>query len=285
MPSYSDFAGNISTLQHSTNHLILLRVLFKNGAAWPEISKATIFPGDDNPACFSCKAFYTSHHRMVIIPTADLGLSDSAFPASEITNRMKIPAIRINVVKYALLIRGDRACLLASWSLALKRPFRIKSVKCFHRSPVLSLHLTTARFRSWSSQVIQRQQNCQLVTKQLNSAFLIGSKLVVGSRLLLGSNFDRGWQTAGMQLPVKILLLCYTLSIACARISMETINEKNGLQKVRCSFQYWDFHVFCCNLWRLWLASFNPITSCSAVLARSLKYKMNWRIYIHFLLV
>ena len=140
MPSYSDLAGNISTLQHSTNHLILLRVLFKNGAAWPEISwmtrsisqepknlaaglrlhtirrycggKATIFPGDDNSACFSCKAFYTSHHHMVIIPTADLGLGDSAFPASEITSRMKIPAIRINVVKYASLIRGDRACLL-----------------------------------------------------------------------------------------------------------------------------------------------------------------------------
>ena len=48
---------------------------------------------------------------MVIIPTADLGLSDSAFPASEITNRTKMPAIRINVVKYASLIRGDRACL------------------------------------------------------------------------------------------------------------------------------------------------------------------------------
>ena len=68
------------------------KVLFQNGAASPEISKNTVFQGDDNPACFSCQAFYTSHHHMVIwssFPQLNLGLGDSAFPASEMTKQLK----------------------------------------------------------------------------------------------------------------------------------------------------------------------------------------------------
>ena len=47
---------------------------------------------------------------MVLIPTADLKVQDPPEPHPTLTRALSIPVIRINVNKYASLIRGDRSC-------------------------------------------------------------------------------------------------------------------------------------------------------------------------------
>ena len=89
---------------------LLFRLLVRNTAAWPQVEKEKVFPGDGNPVCFTCKSFYTSASRLMLLPTAHLGLDDPPKPDAELTNALKVPAIRINVVKYASLVRGDRSC-------------------------------------------------------------------------------------------------------------------------------------------------------------------------------
>lgn len=84
----------------------------RNSSAWPEgISKETVFPNDDKVACFSCKAFYTSGMCMLLIPSADLTLDDLAEPVADLTNSLGFPAIKINVIKYASLVRGHHSCI------------------------------------------------------------------------------------------------------------------------------------------------------------------------------
>lgn len=86
------------------------RIVFRNVAAWPEVAKADAFPDDPNPACFSCRAFYTSSKRVFLVPTADLLVHCSPFPDSPGTRLMKEPVIKIPVVKYVSLVRGERSC-------------------------------------------------------------------------------------------------------------------------------------------------------------------------------
>ena len=97
---------------HSARASMGLRILVRNTLAWPQIKKQTVFPDDSNSVCFTCKAFYTSAARMVLIPSAQLTLDDMPVPDADITKVLKAPAVKINVVKYASLVRGDTACSL-----------------------------------------------------------------------------------------------------------------------------------------------------------------------------
>lgn len=90
-------------------------ILVRNTLAWPQIKKQTVFPDDSNSVCFTCKAFYTSAARMVLIPSAQLTLDDMPVPDADITKVLKAPAVKINVVKYASLVRGDTACSLKGY--------------------------------------------------------------------------------------------------------------------------------------------------------------------------
>ena len=82
----------------------------RNTAAWVEISKEAVFPDDSNGACFTCKSFYTSASRIVLVPSAELGLGDAPSPVADLTKSIGLPVIKVNVVKYASLLRGDKSC-------------------------------------------------------------------------------------------------------------------------------------------------------------------------------
>ena len=82
----------------------------RNTAAWVEVSKEAAFPDDPNGACFTCKSFYTSASRIVLIPSAEMGLGDAPSPVADLTKSIGLPVIKVNVVKYASLLRGDKSC-------------------------------------------------------------------------------------------------------------------------------------------------------------------------------
>lgn len=86
------------------------RMAFKNAAAWPEVDVSAAFPGEAQPTAFSTKKFYTSHAKMILIPTADLTIQDPPEPHAGLTQVAQVPVIRVNVIKYASLVRGDRSC-------------------------------------------------------------------------------------------------------------------------------------------------------------------------------
>lgn len=87
------------------------RLLFHNTGAWPEDGKDAYFPDDSNGAIFSCASFYTSGDRVLLIPDAHIGLSDRPVPDARVTKAINHSAVRLNVLKYASLLRGDKTCL------------------------------------------------------------------------------------------------------------------------------------------------------------------------------
>ena len=86
------------------------RLLFHNTGAWPENPKDKYFPDDSSGAIFSCSSFYTSGDRVLLIPDAHIGLYDRPVPDARVTKAINHSAVRINVLKYASLLRGDKTC-------------------------------------------------------------------------------------------------------------------------------------------------------------------------------
>lgn len=83
---------------------------FKNAAAWPEVCASEAFPGETHGAAFPAKKFYTAAERVILVPTADLKIQDPPEPHAHLTNVLGVPVVRVNVIKYASIVRGDRSC-------------------------------------------------------------------------------------------------------------------------------------------------------------------------------
>ena len=101
----------------------LPRMAFRNAAAWPEVDVSEAFPGETQATAFSSKKFYTSHAKMILIPTADLKIQDPPQPDAGLTQLAQVPVIRVNVVKYASLVRGDRSCQRNGFQFQIEKIF------------------------------------------------------------------------------------------------------------------------------------------------------------------
>lgn len=86
------------------------RMAFRNAAAWPEVDASEAFPGETQATAFSTKKFYTAHAKMILIPSATMTVTDPPEPDAELTRVAQVPVVRVSVIKYASLVRGDRSC-------------------------------------------------------------------------------------------------------------------------------------------------------------------------------
>ncbi len=84
--------------------------MLRNVVAFPDFDVNKIFPDEPNPCAFMCKKFYVAGTTCVLVPSAEMTIDASPEPMPALSNTLKIPVIKINVMKYVSLLRGLRAC-------------------------------------------------------------------------------------------------------------------------------------------------------------------------------
>lgn len=47
---------------------------------------------------------------MVLLPCKTIGIGDSPEPHADLTKKLKVPVIRISIIKFVTMVRGESSC-------------------------------------------------------------------------------------------------------------------------------------------------------------------------------
>ena len=85
---------------------VLLRILFRNAAMFPDTSPEGLFPGDQFPCAISTHGFSTSWSVIALLPDEEMAAADSPRPVVRAISLTNMPVISIPAVKYRTFVRG-----------------------------------------------------------------------------------------------------------------------------------------------------------------------------------